>query len=242
MREEPSDTLCRHRFQTTPMLLRLNAVVVSDSGKRHHRRCQVSVKKVNASEPPMRLRKDELMSEPMSSSTIGKSMEGSCLLTMRHPEYRWHELNTGVCLEQENLSSRCKGKTSSSGHCKRESTDAWHGGGTLRSSEEGSVMELERRGRIIKPTRLKRNCISRRYRRCIGKTVGTKAVPAVVDNKSRMMREHHVRFCEGLGVKFPGSTRQLRGSVFFNPIYTKKVKLLKGISGFGRIFNSLSLC
>jgi len=27
---------------------------------------------------------------------------------------------------------------------------------------------------------------------------------------SRMMREYHVRFCEGLGVKFPGPTRQLR--------------------------------
>jgi len=24
---------------------------------------------------------------------------------------------------------------------------------------------------------------------------------------SRMMREYHVRFCEGLGVKFPGPTR-----------------------------------
>jgi hypothetical protein len=27
---------------------------------------------------------------------------------------------------------------------------------------------------------------------------------------SRMMREYHVRICEGLGVKFPGSTRQSR--------------------------------
>jgi hypothetical protein len=25
-----------------------------------------------------------------------------------------------------------------------------------------------------------------------------------------MMREYHVRFCEGLGVKFPGPTRQKR--------------------------------
>ncbi len=29
------------------------------------------------------------------------------------------------------------------------------------------------------------------------------------DGMSRMMREYHVRFCEGLGVKFPGPTRQL---------------------------------
>ncbi len=27
---------------------------------------------------------------------------------------------------------------------------------------------------------------------------------------SRMMREYHVRFCEGLGVKFPGPTRHKR--------------------------------
>ncbi len=27
------------------------------------------------------------------------------------------------------------------------------------------------------------------------------------DGMSRMMREYHVRFCEGLGVKFPGPTR-----------------------------------
>ncbi len=29
-----------------------------------------------------------------------------------------------------------------------------------------------------------------------------------LDNKSRMNREIHVRFCEGLGVKLPRSTRQ----------------------------------
>jgi hypothetical protein len=30
------------------------------------------------------------------------------------------------------------------------------------------------------------------------------------DGTSRMTRECHVRFCEGLGVKFPGPTRQSR--------------------------------
>ena len=30
------------------------------------------------------------------------------------------------------------------------------------------------------------------------------------DGMSRMMREYHVRFCEGLGVKFPGPTRHKR--------------------------------
>ena len=40
-----------------------------------------------------------------------------------------------------------------------------------------------------------------------------KQVPAPsCDGMSRMMREYHVRFCEGLGVKFPGPTRHNRKS------------------------------
>ena len=34
---------------------------------------------------------------------------------------------------------------------KDESTDAEHRGGAIRSSDEGSVMELERRDRIVQP-------------------------------------------------------------------------------------------
>ena len=34
------------------------------------------------------------------------------------------------------------------------------------------------------------------------------------------MREYHVRFCEGLGVKFPGPTRHLLGAAFFLMIIT----------------------
>jgi len=32
-----------------------------------------------------------------------------------------------------------------------------------------------------------------------------------LDSKSRMTRERHVRFCEHLGVKFPGVTRPVLG-------------------------------
>ncbi|WP_262248436.1 endo-1,4-beta-xylanase [Parapedobacter soli] len=208
MRVGPSDRVYRHRFQTAPMLLRLNAVVVSDSGKRHQRRCQVSVKKVNASEPLRRRRKDETMSEPMSSGTTGISMEGTCVLSMRHPAYRRHELNTGLCSEQENLSWRWQGKTPSGGHRKGESTDASHGGGTLRSSEEVPVMGMERRGRIIVPTSPSEKPRKREVSRELGKTYGSRKGLDVMDNKSHMMREYQVRFYERLGVKFPGSTRQ----------------------------------
>ncbi len=61
-------------------------------------------------------------------------------------------------------------------------------------------MELERRGRVIAvelgPTGMPGGAFmfsGRRQPSC--------------DGMSRMMREYHVRFCEGLGVKFPGPTR-----------------------------------
>src|SRR5215467_783077 len=58
-------------------------------------------------------------------------------------------------MEQENLSPRyrcwdvpaARGRAASGGHRERQSTEAGHGGGTARSSGEGPVMGLERRGR-----------------------------------------------------------------------------------------------
>ena len=39
------------------------------------------------------------------------------------------------------------------------------------------------------------------------------------DGTSRMKREFQVRFCEGLGVKFPGPTRQKRRSQPKRPVW-----------------------
>ena len=50
-------------------------------------------------------------------------------------------------MERGNLSHRCQGKTSSSDPDKRESTDAAHRGGSARSSEEVTVMGMERSSR-----------------------------------------------------------------------------------------------
>ncbi len=79
-----------------------------------------------------------------------------------------------------------------------QSTDAGHRGGLARSSEEVPVMGMERRGQIIQFRRgvnpaMGMNLAGRRGRR--------------PDDKSRMSREAPVRFCEGLGVKFPRATR-----------------------------------
>src|SRR5260370_41649954 len=89
-------------------------------------------------------------------------------------------------MERENLAGDAKGKGTSGSNCEAESTDAPERGGLPRSSDEASVMLVERRGQAIAI--------------CSGQPGGT----------SRMTRECQVRICERLGVKFPGPTRHLR--------------------------------
>ena len=52
-------------------------------------------------------------------------------------------------MERENLAGDAKGKGASGYHREAESTDAPERGGLPRSSAEGSVMGLERRGQVI---------------------------------------------------------------------------------------------
>ena len=52
-------------------------------------------------------------------------------------------------MERGNLSPRCEREKSKWRTHKDESTDAGHRGGTARSSDEGPVMGLERRGGIM---------------------------------------------------------------------------------------------
>src|SRR3954465_7310143 len=75
-----------------------------------------------------------------------------------------------------------------------QSTDAGHRGGWARSSVEVPVMGMERRGPIIQSRRGVNQAIGRNLAGRRGHWPG---------DKSRMRREPHVRFREGLGVKFP---------------------------------------
>src|SRR4029077_9907115 len=90
-----------------------------------------------------------------------------------------------------------------------ESTDAPARGGLLRSSDEAGVMPAERRERAIAI--------------CSGQlaTGGTRCSNGrrqpSCDGMSRMNREVQVRFCEGLGVKFPGPTRHERRIALHSP-------------------------
>src|ERR1700739_3261560 len=108
-------------------------------------------------------------------------------------------------MERENLHGDAKGKGTSGADRKAESTDAPVRGGLLRSSDEASVMLVERREQAIAiwigSTGNGRNPIvnGRRQPSC--------------DGTSRMNREVHFGICERLGVKCPGPTRHSRPSL-----------------------------
>ena len=67
----------------------------------------------------------------------------------RHPACRRREAQPGSCSERENLIGDAKGKGASGSNREAESTDAPERGGLPRSSDEGPVMGLERRGWVI---------------------------------------------------------------------------------------------
>jgi len=89
------------------------------------------------------------MSEPGADPSPGISSEDVLIPTERHPACRQREARSGSGTERENLAGDTKGKGTSGSHREAESTDAPERGGLPRSSEEGSVMGLERRGWVI---------------------------------------------------------------------------------------------
>src|SRR3984893_14911007 len=127
-------------------------------------------------------------------------MAATYLLAMRCPVCRRRDSHFGSRTELENLAGDAKGKGTSGSNREAESTDAPARGGLLRSSNEAGVMPVERREQAI--------AIS------IGST-GNGRNPMYNGRRqpsrggtSRMTRECNVRICEGLGVQFPGPTRQ----------------------------------
>src|SRR5262245_1917400 len=79
--------------------------------------------------------------------------------TERHPACRRREPRSGSCWERENLCAvvltalmdSAKGEAASGWNREGESTDAARRGGAARSSDEGPVMGLERRGCVVQP-------------------------------------------------------------------------------------------
>src|SRR6478672_8454864 len=86
------------------------------------------------------------MSKPGADPSSGISLGDALRLPKRHPACRRREARPGSCMERENLAGDAKGKGASGYNREAESTDAPERGGLPRSSDEDSVMGLERRG------------------------------------------------------------------------------------------------
>jgi len=89
------------------------------------------------------------MSKPGGDPSSGISLGGVLRRPKRHPACRRREAQPGSCTERENLAGDAKGKGTSGSNCEAESTDAPERGGLPRSSDEASVMLVERRGQAI---------------------------------------------------------------------------------------------
>src|SRR5215472_5105642 len=88
------------------------------------------------------------MSKPRGGTSSGISSGDVLILPERLPACRRREARSGSGTERENLAGDAKGKGASGSHREAESTEAPERGGPPRSSDEGSVMELEPRGRV----------------------------------------------------------------------------------------------
>ena len=88
------------------------------------------------------------------------------LLSMWCPVFRRRDSVSGFRAELENLVGDVKGKRASGSNREAESTDALPRGGLPCSSDEASVMLVERRGQVIavgsEPTGNRRSSNSRR--------------------------------------------------------------------------------
>src|SRR5271157_3950438 len=89
------------------------------------------------------------MSKPGVDPTSGISPEDVLILSGRHPACRRREAQPGSNMERENLAGDAKGKGTSGSNREAESTDAPERGRLPRIGDEGPVMGLERRGRVI---------------------------------------------------------------------------------------------
>ena len=94
------------------------------------------------------------MPKPGGGHSSGISSEDVLIPTERHPACRQREARPGFGTERENLAGDAKGKGASGSNREGESTEAERRDGAARSSDEGSVMGLERGGCVVQPRSL----------------------------------------------------------------------------------------
>src|SRR6202142_2232578 len=99
------------------------------------------------------------MSKPGGDPSSGISSVDVLIPTERHPACRKREAGSGCRTKGETLAGvtppfflgGVKGQAASGSNREGESTDAQRRDGAACSSEEGFVMELERRGCVVQP-------------------------------------------------------------------------------------------
>src|ERR1700730_17242543 len=89
------------------------------------------------------------MSKPGGDPSSGIRSPRQRSLPERHPACRRREAQPGSYTERENLCPDAKGEITSGSNREDQSTNAEHRGGAARSRDEGSVMELDRRGCVV---------------------------------------------------------------------------------------------
>jgi len=120
------------------MLLRLRGVVVSDEEKAAKKLSGVFREGERERTAEEASKWVQMLSKGVVVSSVPTSSSETCLRLERQPVYRRHDLCTGFSMERGNLGRIM-------GNCPQ----LWHRGGATRSSDEASVMDVERRGRII---------------------------------------------------------------------------------------------
>ena len=170
----PPGSPCRRGAQTAVMSCRSKAGVGSDHGIGSLSAGQVCDEKTNMVEPLLTHRKTMTASQPglvhipgrASRDWVWCSQGTACLSLWWCSVLRWRELVVGAGMEQENLcldtvgrsvtgvagSLAARGRTLGGRNRSGQST-ARRRGGPARSSGEGPVMGLERRGRAGQLTR-----------------------------------------------------------------------------------------
>ena len=167
----PPGSPCRRRSQTTAVSCRLRAGVGSDCGEGPQSAGQVCDGKTNVCEPLLTHREKLRWHRNRGLCVVPgyRHADGGVLLARELPAcgpggvrciggvsssqaLAW---NRRTCRLDTNVQSKwvllapwsSRGRTPSDEHRKGQSTDARHRGGPTRSSGEGLVMRLERRGR-----------------------------------------------------------------------------------------------
>ena len=114
---------------------------------------QVSDRKMSNSESPLTHQKIfQMLSKRVQVDGTRISVDVTCLRSTWQPVFRRHEPITGFDVERGNLSWGVKGK-SQVATTTRANTKTHARDGAARSSDEGAVIALERRGCVIRSRR-----------------------------------------------------------------------------------------